>query len=40
MEWSNEAAHSAVYDAEMTADLFCTIVNRWGALVQASGADS
>lgn len=28
-EWDNERAHSAVYDAEMTAELFCTIVNRW-----------
>jgi ribonuclease T len=25
-------AHSAVYDAERTADLFCAIVNRWQAL--------
>lgn len=24
-----EQAHSAKYDAEITADLFCTIVNRW-----------
>ncbi len=38
MEWSNEAAHSAIYDAEKTADLFCMIVNRWGELVQASEA--
>lgn len=28
-EWSAEQAHSAVYDAERTAALFCTIVNRW-----------
>ena len=28
---SNEA-HSAVYDAERTADLFCWIVNRWSQL--------
>ncbi|AGA34309.1 Ribonuclease T [Thioalkalivibrio nitratireducens DSM 14787] len=27
--WDSEAAHSAAYDAEMTADLFCTITNRW-----------
>lgn len=27
-----EQAHSARYDAEKTADLFCTIVNRWQAL--------
>lgn len=25
-------AHSAVYDAERTADLFCTVVNRWRQL--------
>lgn len=30
MEWDNERAHSAIYDAERTAELFCTIVNRWG----------
>lgn len=28
-EWDNDKAHSAVYDTEQTADLFCTIVNRW-----------
>lgn len=28
-EWDNAAAHSARYDAEQTAHLFCTIVNRW-----------
>ena len=27
--WDNSAAHSAIYDAEQTAQLFCTIVNRW-----------
>ena len=27
MEWNTEEAHSAVYDAEMTAMLFCKIVN-------------
>tara|TARA_Y100001934_G_C11873833_1_gene549856 strand:- start:8 stop:622 length:615 start_codon:yes stop_codon:yes gene_type:complete len=30
--WDNEAAHSAIYDAERTADLFCEIVNRWDRL--------
>lgn len=25
-----EQAHSAIYDAERTAELFCKIVNRWG----------
>ena len=27
MEWDSSAAHSAIYDAEMTAMLFCKIVN-------------
>jgi ribonuclease T len=27
--WDANAAHSAIYDAERTADLFCEIVNRW-----------
>lgn len=27
--WDEEAAHSAAYDAEITADLFCEIVNRF-----------
>ena len=29
MEWDGQEAHSAIYDAEKTADLFCEIVNRW-----------
>lgn len=28
-EWDEGSAHSAIYDAEKTADLFCEIVNRW-----------
>ena len=32
IEFSNSAAHSAAYDAEKTADLFCYIVNRWREL--------
>ncbi len=27
--WDNNEAHSALYDAEKTAELFCLIVNRW-----------
>ena len=27
--WDAEAAHSAIYDTEKTAELFCHIVNRW-----------
>ena len=29
IEWDHEAAHSALYDAERTAELFCKIVNSW-----------
>ncbi|WP_321326693.1 ribonuclease T [Thiomicrorhabdus sp.] len=29
MDWDNQQAHSAVYDTEKTADLFCEIVNQW-----------
>ncbi|MDX1351669.1 MAG: ribonuclease T [Thiomicrorhabdus sp.] len=29
MSWDNQQAHSAVYDTEKTADLFCQIVNQW-----------
>lgn len=32
LEWENDRAHSAVYDAERTAELFCTIVNKWDGL--------
>ncbi|MGH8144982.1 MAG: ribonuclease T [Rhodanobacteraceae bacterium] len=28
-EWNANEAHSAVYDAERTAGMFCAIVNRW-----------
>jgi len=29
LEWDKNRAHSAAYDTERTASLFCTIVNRW-----------
>jgi ribonuclease T len=32
IEFDNAAAHSAAYDAERTAELFCRIVNRWKEL--------
>lgn len=32
LEWDQREAHSAIYDTRMTADLFCTIINRWEAL--------
>lgn len=28
-QWESDNAHSAIYDAERTADLFCTVVNLW-----------
>lgn len=34
LPWDNQQAHSAIYDAEMTAQLFCTIVNRWDACLK------
>jgi ribonuclease T len=36
LEWDNEKAHSALYDAEKTAELFCLIVNRWKQLESLS----
>lgn len=36
--WDHSQAHSALYDAERTAELFCGIVNRWRALVNAEAA--
>jgi ribonuclease T len=32
LAWNDEKAHSALYDAEKTAELFCLIVNRWKQL--------
>ena len=32
MEWDNDQAHSALYDARQTAEIFCKIVNRWKQL--------
>ena len=29
LDWNEKEAHSARYDAEQTAILFCEIVNRW-----------
>ena len=32
LSWNGNEAHSAVYDTERTAELFCLIVNRWQRL--------
>ena len=34
LEWDTSEAHSAVYDTEMTAKLFCQIINRWESFHQ------
>jgi ribonuclease T len=34
--WDSSAAHSAAYDAEKTADLFCEIVNRFRPMYAAA----
>jgi len=32
LDWNESEAHSAIYDTEQTAALFCAIVNRWKIL--------
>jgi ribonuclease T len=34
IKWNENAAHSAVYDAERTAEIFCTIVNKWDTMAR------
>ena len=36
-EWDEGSAHSAAYDAEITADLFCEIVNRFQPVYDSRG---
>jgi ribonuclease T len=36
MAWDSTRAHSAIYDAELTADLFCQIVNRFKPLYDSA----
>lgn len=36
LAWDASRAHSAVYDAEVTADLFCEIVNRFQPLYESA----
>lgn len=35
MAWNGDEAHSAVYDVERTAELFCKVMNRWQDAVRA-----
>lgn len=34
LTWDGAQAHSAVYDAERTAELFCAVLNRWRTLTE------
>jgi len=36
LEWDSGSAHSAAYDAERTADLFCTVCNQFQGVFDAS----
>ena len=36
LEWDTASAHSAAYDAERTADLFCTVCNQFQGVFDAS----
>ena len=36
LEFDEASAHSAAYDAEITADVFCEIVNRFRPVFEAS----
>jgi ribonuclease T len=38
LEWSSEDAHSAVYDTERTAQVFCRIANAWPRSMAAGAA--
>jgi ribonuclease T len=40
LEWKAKEAHSALYDAEVTADLFCAIVNVWDERAAANANSS
>lgn len=38
MTWDESQAHSAAYDAEMTADIFCDVVNRFKSVYDSDGS--
>jgi ribonuclease T len=39
LDWDSAKAHSALYDAEKTAEVFCKIVNRWKELDATSAPE-
>lgn len=36
IDWNSKKAHSAIYDAKRTAELFCNIINRWDEFQRVS----
>ncbi|ESQ13957.1 MAG: hypothetical protein N838_13360 [Thiohalocapsa sp. PB-PSB1] len=40
LEWDDSQAHSAIYDAEKTAELFCNLVNKWRVLEAGSSSST
>lgn len=38
--WESANAHSAIYDAEQTAALFCSVINRWAELTRPVAAST
>jgi ribonuclease T len=36
LSWDEQSAHSAAYDAEIAADLFCVVVNRFRTVFEAT----
>ena len=40
LKWHENEAHSAIYDTERTAELFCTIINRWRDLFKLEQASN
>ncbi len=40
LSWDQNEAHSARYDTERTAELFCAVVNRWKELEEQATSDS
>jgi hypothetical protein len=36
LAWDESQAHSAAYDAEITADVFCDIVNRFRGVFESA----
>ncbi len=40
IQWNNSEAHSAIYDTEKTAELFCKIVNTWDSAFKPNQAES